>query len=141
MINEKNYVSAGITFLGAYNEQTQSRAIYFCTRCGHTEYLPMADENRTCPNCGSNLRGVLDRDNTRFTLAYEPIGFCTGRSRGTREEQTQKIFYDVKPILLKTDWTNPIDVNMCEIVGSGECGEILFYNAGKGKGFAFQGKD
>ncbi len=137
VVNETNYVSAGITFLGAYNEQTQSRAIYFCTRCGHTEYLPMADENRTCPNCGSNLRGVLDRDNTRFTLAYEPIGFCTGRSRGTREEQTQKIFYDVKPILLKTDWTNPIDVNMCEIVGSGECGEILFYNAGKGKGFAF----
>ena len=138
VVNEKNYTSAGIILFGAYNEETQTRAIYHCTHCGHTDYRHNRDENLACPKCGQSYRSIIDRDNSTYTLAYEPVGFRTDQNvDGSREEKTEKHFYDIRPVLLKTDWSHPVKVNMCDVISSGESGEILFYNAGNGHGFAF----
>ncbi|MCQ2258630.1 MAG: DEAD/DEAH box helicase [Bacteroidaceae bacterium] len=138
VVNEKNYVSAGIKLLGAYNEETQTRAIYHCTHCGHTDYRSNIEEGKTCPICQNPYHSIIDRNHGTYTLAYEPIGFSTDQNAdSTREEKTEKHFYDIRPVLLKTDWSKHVEVNMCEITGSGEAGNILFYNVGVGHGFAF----
>jgi len=138
VVNEKNYVSAGIVLFGAYNEATQTRAIYHCTHCGHTDYSSNLDEKKICPVCNNPYHSIIDKDNGSYTRAYEPIGFRTDQNvDSSREEKTEKKFYDIRPVLLKTDWTKPTKVNMCEITSSGEAGNILFYNVGSGHGFAF----
>ena len=138
VVNEKNYVSAGVTLFGAYNEETQSRAIYHCSHCGHTDYRKDLTEGRVCPVCQNPYHGIIDRDNGSYTLAYEPAGFCTDQNvDSSREEKTEKRFYDIRPVLLKTDWNERKEINMCQMVSSGESGNILFYNVGSGHGFAF----
>ena len=139
VVNEKNYVSAGVSLFGVYNDNTQTRAIYHCLHCGKTEYLPILDENRICPNCSNPYHSIIDRQHGAYTLAYEPIGFRTDQNvDSTRQERTEKHFYDIRPVLLKTDWSSPMkDISLCEITTSGETGEILFYNVGNGHGFAF----
>ncbi len=138
VVNEKNYVSAGISLFGAYNEETQTRGIYHCTHCGHTEYLHNLTEGAICPICQNPYHGIIDKENGSYTLAYEPVGFRTDQNiDSSREEKTDKHYYDIQPVLLKTDWSKHKDINMCEIIGSGETGKILFYNVGNGQGFAF----
>lgn len=139
VVNERNYKSAGVTFLGAYNAETQTRGIYHCTHCGHTEYRTNLAESQQCPVCGTNYRGIIDRDNSHYTMAYEPVGFSTDKNDfATREEKTSKRYYDIQPVLLKTDWDNNcVKINMCDVASSGEVGFILFYNVADGFGFAF----
>lgn len=138
VVNEKNYKSAGLAMYGAYNTETQTRALYHCGNCGHTEYIVNLDENRTCSVCGNNYHSIIDRNHCRYTLAYEPAGFSIDHNEdGTREEKTEKNFYDIRPLLLETDWRFPVQVNMCDVISSGETGRILFCNIGKGHGFAF----
>ena len=138
VVNEKNYVSAGVALFGAYNEETQTRAIYHCTHCGHTDYRKDLSEGKVCPVCQNPYHGIIDRDNGSYTLAYEPVGFRTDQNiDSSREEKTEKRFYDIRPVLLKTDWNDCKEINMCQMVSSGESGKILFYNVGNGHGFAF----
>lgn len=141
VVNEKNYVSAGVTLFGAYNENTQSRGLYYCKHCGHVSYSPSLDENKKCPNCNSPYYSVIDKQGKGgkgYTLAYEPIGFRTDQNvEGSREERTEKRYYDIRPILLEADWTKRMDINLCQVTSSGEKGELLFYNVGDGRGFAF----
>lgn len=129
VVNEKNYVSAGISLFGAYNEETQTRGIYHCTHCGHTDYRKNLSENQLCPVCHNPYHGIIDKDNGSYTLAYEPVGFRTDQNiDSSREERTDKHYYDIRPVLLKTDWSKHKDINMCEVISSGESGTILFYN-------------
>lgn len=138
VVNEKNYVSAGISFFGTFNDQTQIKGIYQCQNCGHTEYKPNLQEDEQCPICGNPYHGIINKNNTTYTRAYEPIGFRTDQNvNGTREESTNKQYYDISPVLLHTDWNDYTEINMCDIASSGETGNILFSNAGKGYGFAF----
>lgn len=138
VINEKNYISAGISLFGAYNEETQTRGIYHCTHCGHTEYRHNLIEGAICPICHNPYHGIIDRENGSYTLAYEPAGFRTDQNmNSSREEKTEKHYYNIQPVLLETDWSRHNDINMCEIISSGETGKILFYNVGNGQGFAF----
>lgn len=138
VVNEKNYVSAGISLFGTYNRETQTRAIYHCIHCGHTEYRKTLSEGEKCPVCNNPYHSIIDKDNDSYTLAYEPVGFRADQNvNGTREEKTDKHYYDIRPVLLKTEWSQHKDVNMCEVTSSGESGNILFYNVGNGHGFAF----
>lgn len=138
IVNEKNYVSAGISLFGAFNAETQTRGIYHCTHCGHTEYLHNLTEGAICPICHNPYHGIIDRQNSSYTLAYEPVGFRTDQNiDSSREEKTDKHYYDIQPVLLETDWSKHKDINMCEMIGSRETGKILFYNVGNGQGFAF----
>src|SRR5574344_613091 len=138
VVNEKNFVSAGVSLFGAYNDNTQSRAIYFCKQCGKTEYSQNLDENKTCPNCHTPYRGIINTRESHYTQAYEPIGFRADQNiDSSREEKTEKRFYEIRPVLLQTDWWQHKDVNMCQATTSGEKAEILYYNVGVGYGFAF----
>lgn len=138
VVNEKNYISAGIKFKGAYNAETQTRAIYHCVHCGRTEYRPNLQEGEVCANCGNPFHGIIDKTNGSYTIAYEPIGFTTDQNvDSSREEKTDKRYYDIQPVLLKTDWSSALKLNMCEVATSGENGNILFYNVGNKYGFAF----
>lgn len=80
VVNEKNYVSAGIKLLGAYNEETQTKAIYHCTHCGKTEYKRVLQEGAVC-SCGNPYHSIIDKDHGSYTLAYEPIGFSMLHSK------------------------------------------------------------
>ena len=138
VVNEKNYRSAGLLLFGAYNENTQTKAIYRCDNCGMIEYRHDLDENRHCPRCGAPYRGIIDENHEGFTQAFEPVGFRTDQNaNSTREEKTDKRYYDIQPILLTVDWSQYTEINMCQIAGSGETGKILYYNRGDRFGFAF----
>jgi len=138
VVNEKNYRSAGLLLFGAYNENTQTRAIYRCDSCGMIEYRHDLDENRRCPRCGAPFRGIIDENHEGFTQAFEPAGFRTDQTiESSREERTDKRYYDIQPILLTADWDQCTEINMCRIASSGETGKILYYNRGDRFGFAF----
>ena len=138
VVNEKNYRSAGLLLFGAYNENTQTRALYRCSSCGNIEYRHDLDEDRRCPRCNAHSRSIIDDSHDGFTQAYEPVGFRTDQNAdSTREERTEKRYVDIQPILLSVDWSQHTDINMCQIAGSGEIGKILYYNRGDRFGFAF----
>ena len=138
VVNEKNYVSAGVVMFGTYNEETQMRGLYHCVHCGHTEYSELLDEGKICPICNNPYHSIIDRHRFSYTCAYEPVGFKVDQNvAGTREEQTIKHYFDIRPILLNTNWNDKKNINLCEVISSGEQGKILFYNVGKGHGFAF----
>lgn len=140
VINEKNYESAGVSFRGDYNQQTKRKVLYFCPQCGHTEYRVLGNIANTparCPNCSHTYRGIFDRRNTNFTIAYEPVEFMVDQNlNATRYEREDKEFYDIRPLFLDVAPNVQTQINMCEVAGSGEQGEILFYNAGHGFGFS-----
>ena len=138
VVNEKNYRSAGLQFNGEYHDKTQTRYLYRCSSCGKIEYRHDLDENRHCPVCNAPFRGIIDDTHRGLTQAYEPVGFRTDQNAdSTREERTEKRFYDIQPILLSVDWYQYSEINMCRIAGSGELGRILYYNRADGYGFAF----
>lgn len=137
VINEKNHVSAGVKLFGAYNEETQTRGIFHCTNCGHTEYKTNLSP-ANCPICNKPYCSIIDKQHSHYTLAYEPVGFSTDQStNSSREEKTEKRFYEIRPVLLETDWSKHTKLNMCEMISSDANGRILFYNVGIGHGFAF----
>ena len=138
VVNEKNYISAGIKLVGEYKEETQTRAIYHCSSCGYTDYKKYLSEKEHCPKCHNPYHGIIDKDHSSYTLAYEPVGFRTDQNVfSSREEKTEKQYYDIRPVLLDADWNRHTDINLCEIIGSEDDDKILFYNVGRGYGFAF----
>lgn len=140
VINEKNYKSAGVSFRGDYNQQTKRKVLYFCPQCGHTEYRVLGNNANIpacCPICNHTYHGIFDRKNTNFTIAYEPVEFMVDQNlNATRYERENKEFYDIQPLFLDVNPNVQTQINMCDIAGSGEQGEILFYNAGHGFGFS-----
>lgn len=138
VVNEKNYVSAGVILFGAYNEATQSRAIYHCDNCGRVEYSNYLDENKECPHCNIKYRNIIDHyAKSAYTRAYEPIGFRADQNvNATRDEKAEKRYYDIRPLLVDINWQESKQMNLCDIVSSGDNGKIIFHNVGVGKGFA-----
>lgn len=137
VVNEKNFVSAGVKLFGVYRDETQSRAIYHCFGCGRTLYKANLTEGLSC-GCGQPFRSILNKRGSSYTRAYEPVGFRTDQNAdSSREERTEKRYFDIRPVLLETDWNRHVDINMCEMTSSGETGRILFFNAGDKHGFAF----
>ena len=137
VVNEGNYVSAGVMMVGEYDVQTRTRYIYHCENCGHIEYLAQLYPNRQCPICNSSYHGIINRRET--TKAYEPVGFCADKNVSrNRQEKTTKQYYNIRPVLLDNDGAATADdVVMCQRSFSGDSGgEILFYNSGIGMGFA-----
>lgn len=136
VIDERNYVSAGIEWRNSLGQQQPWKYIYHCPTCGRYEY----SDNPTliqCPNCNGVFEGILAPNSTHCTYSIEPIRFRTDVNRGVnRKERTDKIFYDIQTILTEVDWKKSIKGYMCDLVGSeGSEGEIVFFNGGKGEGF------
>ena len=136
VIDERNYISAGIEWKNSLGQKYPWKYIYHCPTCGRYEY----SDNPTltqCPNCNSVFEGILAHSSTHCTYSIEPIRFRTDVNRGVnRKERTDKVFYDIQTILTEVDWNNSIKGYMCDLVGSEDSkGEIVFYNSGKGDGF------
>lgn len=136
VIDERNYVSAGIEWRNSFGQKQPWKYIYHCPTCGRFEY----SDNPTltqCSNCNSVFEGILAPNNTHCTYSIEPIRFRTDVNRGVnRKERTEKIFYDIQTILTVVDWNDHIKGYMCDVVGSEDSkGEIVFYNSGNGNGF------
>ena len=138
VINERNYVSAGITLYGDYNNEAQRRFIYHCESCGKTRYEPMILSNGELCSCGGINRSIINGDNksTSFTKAYEPVGYRTDIAvDANRQESTARTYYDIRAELTNIDWSKYTTNHLCEITSEKE-GEIIYYNMGRGYGFA-----
>ena len=136
VIDERNYVSAGIEWKNSLNQKLPWKYLYHCPACGRYEYS--ADPALTqCPSCGGVYEGILHPANTHCTFAIEPIRFRTDVNRSiNRKEKTERVFYDIKTILTEVKWDSSIKGPMCDLVGSDDSkGEIVFFNQGKGEGF------
>jgi len=145
VIDEKNYVSAGLTFYGAH-DNSNVKFIYYCggaRGCGRTEYLDIMDHGRRCPDCNNPYICVFERKSGNqthsFTKAYEPIGFRVDQNVSSdRQEQTQKIYYDIRALLINSSWANGVFRNSYKIAYSTSVfNEIMYFNAGQGYGFAY----
>lgn len=137
VINERNFVSAGIEWNNSYGQRQPWKYFYHCPVCGRFEYTD--DPALTNCACGSLYRNLLS-PNTRqqHTLAIEPIRFRTDVNRGiNRKEHTIKTYYQIQTILTNVEWGNCINGPQCDIIGSNDAqGEIVFYNVGNGAGFS-----
>lgn len=139
VINEKNFESVGIQMNGQYDATGRVKTIHFCNNCGHIEYSSNFQTNMTCSSCGHIMNGIL-KNGVRgdYTAAYEPVGFTSDINENeSRRELTFKRFYDIQPVLL--EYASPLTY-ACYLVEASSSkdyeGEILFYNAGDGHGFA-----
>ena len=136
VVDEMNYVSAGIEWRNSLGQQQPWKYLYHCPRCGRFEYS-VDPELSQCPKCGGIYEGILKPNSTKCTFAIEPIRFRTDVNRGkNRKERTEKTFYQIKTILTDVNWQDSVRGPMCDLVGSvGSSSEIVFYNEGNGKGF------
>ena len=149
VINEKNFTSAGIILRGnATDLNTQLRYIFHCKNCGATKYCPTITDasgknivDCTCTTdkgTHGKFRSVINglQNSSAYTLAYEPIGFrVDAQKEEDRKERTQKKFYNIKSELIDLCWDNHKTLNLCDITGVEENGEIIYWNAGSGWGF------
>lgn len=137
VVNERNYPSAGILMRGEYGADSREKFLYFCRHCGKIEYSETMNEHLVCPDCGNPYCGILDNRSQSLTLVYEPVGFSADVNEGvSREEMNRRQFYDIRPILLNYGQMEE-GAFMTSVSPSKEYGsEILFCNAGVGKGFA-----
>ena len=137
VINERNYISAGIDWNNSYGQRQPWKYFYHCHTCGRYEYTD--DSTLTTCTCGSLYHNILRPNQAQqFSMAIEPIRFRTDVNRGiNRQEHTVKTFYQIQTILTNVDWGNCITGPQCDIVGCDDAkGDIVFYNVGAGSGFS-----
>lgn len=137
VIDEKNHMSAGIEWTNSLGQRQPWKYLYHCPTCGRYEYSE--DPTLTqCPHCMTNYEGYLFPNNTHMTYAIEPARFRADVNQGiSRQEETEKFFFDIKTILTDVEWEDCLNGPMCDLVGSeGSNGEIVFVNAGLGEGFS-----
>ena len=137
VINERNYISAGIEWKNSFGQQQPLKYFYHCPSCGRYEYTD--DSTLTTCVCGSLYRNILNPNHRQqYSMAIEPIRFRTDVNRGiNRQEHTVKAFYQIQTVLTNVDWGNCVAGPQCDIVGSDDAqGDIVFYNVGAGSGFS-----
>lgn len=141
VIDERNYMSAGILLFGDYNQQSRRRFIYHCDQCGHTEYHLTTLANALCPECQSPYRSILPMNRygtikQGYANAFEPLAFCVDKSRyASRTASTQRTYYRIQAELTGNYWQSHSSDNLLE-VATQEDGNIIYYNVGDGNGFA-----
>lgn len=137
VINERNYISAGIDWNNSFGQKQPLKYFYHCSACGRYEYTD--DPTLTTCTCGALYRNILKpNQRQQFSMAIEPIRFRTDVNRSVnRQEQTVKTFYQIKTVLTNVDWGNCITGPQCDLVGCDAAnGDIVFYNVGAGAGFS-----
>jgi superfamily II DNA/RNA helicase len=134
VINEKNYISHGITLKDRFDNDANIRNISRCDNCGKIHYgvNPVQD----C-SCGGVMRSVIPGLNRmlNFNSVIEPIGFRTNVNEDySRKERTTTDYFDIKVELLPNDQPQICDLNRCTVHAHNE-GEIIYLNVGNGFGF------
>ena len=138
VINERNYISAGIEWKNSLGQANPYKYIYHCDTCGRFEYTDNSTLS-SCPNCNGILRNILfPQSHQAYTIAIEPVRFRTDVNASvSRKERTEREFFNIQTILTNVDWDKAIAGPLCDIVGNNDAnGEIVFFNPGKGKGFS-----
>lgn len=140
IINEWCYEPSGITLKSRF-DSTKKNVIQYCNHCHYTTivYGKPLDE---CPSCHyvGTMEGInnMTIGTNHFTEIVEPAGFSVGwDSKPTRVLKNYNSINFIQPVLLKMEpWSedeHDIKFKMrCGSTGS----EILFYNKGRGQGFA-----
>ena len=139
VVNEENFVSAGVSLENEFGSRTQKRYLRKCDNCQTIYYDPITSMRNNC-SCSnqSNLRSVLVAYQmaSPFALAFETVGMESDIN-ANRQETTDKTYYNIGALLTNLDWNNAVNVaNMVEIATNDGDGEIIYDNAGKGFGFA-----
>ena len=142
VINEWCYESAGISLKTKYDD-TKKNILQSCSHCGYTTIVYGAALH-DCPVCRQHntMQGVKDISigtNSYFTEIVEPAAFSVSFGYEPRRTMRPKSSMDlIQPVLLNmvpwpTKRTNDLYAMRCSTPQS----EILVYNKGKGKGYAY----
>lgn len=138
-----SYVSGGIITKNLYGDQSRKDIIQSCKKCGFQRMVGNSEENKldaSCPHCGEQkFRGInfSNAESGKFTELIEPVGFAVD----IRESKSRKInessnYSYVEPLLMNVrPWTTD-DYSLIDIRESDDNAEILYYNKGRGDGFA-----
>lgn len=141
VINEWCYQPSGITMKTRF-DATKKNVIQYCDHCHYTTIVygqPLTE----CPSCHhvGTMHGLKDMTigTSNFTEIVEPSGFTVDwSSKPTRVLKSARSANFIQPILLEMEpWTESDDVNVLfKMRRSTPKSEILFYNKGKGYGYA-----
>lgn len=141
VINEWCYQPSGITMKTRF-DATKKNVIQYCDHCHYTTIIygkPLTE----CPSCHhvGTMHGLkgMTIGASNFTEIVEPSGFTVDwSSRPTRVLKTAHSENFIQPILLEMEpWAEDDNVNVLfKMRRSAPKSEILFYNKGKGYGYA-----
>jgi DEAD/DEAH box helicase domain-containing protein len=143
VIDGWSYRSSGILMSNDNQNQSRRNIIQSCRSCGYQRILETEQNIKDeCPECKNHaLRGLNFTGNETppvFTEMIEPAGFAVDfYSVPDRQISERSNAQFVKPLLLGVDhWPSDSQTAIYDIRYSVENAEILYYNMGKGKGYA-----
>lgn len=141
VINEWCYQPSGITMKTRF-DGTKKNVIQYCDHCHYTTIVygqPLTE----CPSCHhvGTMHGLKDMTigTSNFTEIVEPAGFTVDwSSKPTRVLKNAHSANFIQPILLEMEpWTEDEEANVrFKMRRSTPKSEILFYNKGRGYGYA-----
>ena len=137
------YTSGGIITKNIYGDQARRDIIQSCRSCGFQRIVENTDENglnSVCPHCGGNNFTGINFKNAhsgRYTELIEPVGFAVDiRDQRSRKISETSNYSFIEPLLMNIrPWLSD-ESSLIDIRESADHAEILYYNKGKGDGFA-----
>lgn len=140
VINEWCYKPSGIEMKSRF-DATKKNVIQYCDNCNYTTIV-YGQPLEECPCCHKHgtmhgLKGMAIGDQ-RFTEIVEPSGFTVDwSSKPVRVLNDRSGFGITEPVLLEMDpWNKNANGAKFMIRKSTKNAEILFFNKGKGYGYA-----
>jgi superfamily II DNA or RNA helicase len=136
-INELCYTSSGI-YLKTVFDNAKRNILQRCHSCGYTT-ITYGSPLTQCPNCGhGSMSGIKNTSlEGNFTEIVEPAGFSVDYNSMPKRIKNGDSFNLIQPILLNMrPWGNNNSGAKVLMRANSESSKILFYNSGKGKGFA-----
>ncbi|AYO57326.1 hypothetical protein CO230_03820 [Chryseobacterium sp. 6424] len=138
-----SYTSGGIITKNIYGNQARRDIIQSCKSCGFQRIVENTAENglnSPCPHCGEeNYTGINFKNarSGRFTELIEPVGFAVDiRDSKSRKISESSSFNVVEPLLMNIRPWSTDESSLIDVRESSDNAEILYYNKGKGDGFA-----
>jgi len=138
-----SYTSGGIITKNLYGDQSRKDIVQSCKKCGFQRIVGNSEENKLdadCPHCGEQkFMGInfSNAESGKFTELIEPVGFAVDirESKSRKINESSNSSY-IEPLLMNVrPWTTD-DNSLIEIRESDNNAEILYYNKGRGDGFA-----
>lgn len=143
VIDGWSYVSAGIITRNTYGNEAKKDVIQSCKNCGFQRIVENTKENSLnadCPHCGKQKFTGIKFNNAKsgkFTEVIEPVGFAVDiRASKSRKINENGNYNYIEPLLINIKpWSND-DSSLIDVREGNESAEILYFNKGKGDGFA-----
>lgn len=146
VIDGKSFISAGILFKNERGIEAEREVIQSCSHCGYQRIIAVSsteDIHSRCPHCEHPAFVGINFKNPRFrgtfTEMIQPAGFAVDIYEAPRRKisEASSVQY-VDPLLINVKPWIPQQTTaaLYDIRESGDNAEILFYNLGKGDGYA-----